>query len=282
MLERVAGLSGLFAFILLASSSVLSQAQGYEITTHLLFVHLDGKVEVSMSLSNTSKLSSLSLTLLTSRIESLTVVDTDNRPLEFSLSGKILTVYLQATSGASVHYFTNALTTKANTTWTLSFDSVYNATVIIPPGAGILNVTPNTAKKIVGSNQTILLTPPGNWTITYSLNALPNQTPMSVTDLLLGAYLPYSISALLTGGVALSYIAWRRHSERLEMASELREEDRQILDYIRRKGGSAMLSEIRVEFHLPKSTSSRMARRLEGKGLIRIRRVGAQVRLEVT
>ncbi len=56
----------------------------------------------------------------------------------------------------------------------------------------------------------------------------------------------------------------------------LREDDRQVLKYIVDRGGEALLTEIRNQFGLPKSTAWRLMRRLEREELAEISKFGNQ------
>jgi uncharacterized membrane protein/plastocyanin len=56
----------------------------------------------------------------------------------------------------------------------------------------------------------------------------------------------------------------------------LREDDRQVLQYVSNKGGEALLADIRNDFGLPKSTAWRLVKRLEREELVDIVKFGNQ------
>lgn len=68
----------------------------------------------------------------------------------------------------------------------------------------------------------------------------------------------------------------RRKSNRAVAAVDLKQEDKEVLQFISEKGGKVFESELRHEFVLPKSSLWRLAKKLERMGYVRISKVGIQ------
>ncbi|NIN53552.1 MAG: hypothetical protein GTN80_10615 [Nitrososphaeria archaeon] len=81
------------------------------------------------------------------------------------------------------------------------------------------------------------------------------------------------------------YILKRRKKLRLQDIFErhpnLNSDERDVIYHIYQKGGRVWESEVRRIFDLPKTSVWRLARRLEGMGIITVKKVGLQNRLEL-
>ncbi len=67
-----------------------------------------------------------------------------------------------------------------------------------------------------------------------------------------------------------------------ELTASINEDEAKVLSYLLNRGGDAYQAEIARELGLPKSTVSRIIRRLHDKGLITVRRVGRFSYVQVT
>ena len=67
-----------------------------------------------------------------------------------------------------------------------------------------------------------------------------------------------------------------------ELITNINEDELRVLSYLLSKGGDAYQAEIARELGLPKSTVSRIIRRLHDKGLITVRRVGRFSYVQIT
>ncbi|GAB6946396.1 hypothetical protein JCM16161A_05260 [Vulcanisaeta sp. JCM 16161] len=67
-----------------------------------------------------------------------------------------------------------------------------------------------------------------------------------------------------------------------ELITNINEDEVRVLSYLLNRGGDAYQAEIARELGLPKSTVSRIIRRLHDKGLITVRRVGRFSYVQIT
>ena len=67
-----------------------------------------------------------------------------------------------------------------------------------------------------------------------------------------------------------------------ELITNINEDEVRVLSYLLSKGGDAYQAEIARELKLPKSTVSRIIRRLHDRGLITVRRVGRFSYVQIT
>ena len=109
-------------------------------------------------------------------------------------------------------------------------------------------------------------------TETTTPTASPTTSPTTPVE-----FKPDMTTYLIIGAViaiiaVISYVVIsRRHS-----SASLDIREREIIDYLRKRGGKALESEIRRDLKLPKSTTNRLLKRLEEKGIVKIRKIGIQ------
>ena len=93
-----------------------------------------------------------------------------------------------------------------------------------------------------------------------------------------------SLSVSTINQLEFDYVSRSRESvaEPDELAMSINEDEAKVLSYLLNRGGDAYQAEIARELGLPKSTVSRIIRRLHDKGLITVRRVGKFSYVQVT
>ncbi|MEM0212427.1 MAG: hypothetical protein QXM35_07235 [Candidatus Methanomethylicia archaeon] len=154
----------------------------------------------------------------------------------------------------------------------------FNPSIGIPPFTSIMNIK-------VSQN-----VPPGTYTITI-LASGRGITKTATYTIIVREYRAPLITPIIIGiGVVIAIIAiyfiWKYPIKRVMgkgKLKELTEEEEEILKYIREKGGKVLEAELREKFpSIPRTTLWRMVRRLENKGIIKVRKVGLQNVIELT
>ena len=215
---------------------------------------------------------------------------------------KRLQVYTYGARSINVTYFTETLTSRESDilgTWRLSIGYDCPLTLRLPKDILILNVTATPTKISKEENWIVLQFPPANLTLEYLL--LPNVTITPPQGKQGNATTPSPVqkppkenatSGGTTGGVQPSrrrlpipwivlalvvvivvvtaYLALRRHASGII----LDEREREVVSLLRKLGGRAPQYELCERLNIPKSTMSRIIRRLEEKGIVRVVKSG--------
>lgn len=247
----------------------------------------------------------VSIPLLSSSIQNIIIVDQLSSPLIYELLNEELVINTLNATSISIEYDTAGVTTREGPIWTLSLNSTYSLTVILPEGATIifLNTVPSAITTDQGKN--VLVMPDGFIEFSYILPLTIQQTPSSLED-------PESIPVLipkenftnspeptldsnpqislilpLIAGIffiiiIVIMVSKRRiEKKRVDQQPQLRHEDLEVLKFIEESGGKALELNIRKKLIIPKSSSWRLVRRLERLGYVKVTKLGVQNEIEL-
>ncbi|MCR6668936.1 MAG: hypothetical protein NDF51_02950, partial [archaeon YNP-WB-040] len=134
-------------------------------------------------------------------------------------------------------------------------------------------------------------TPPGIYTITiiakgggitktipYTLTVREYRAPAPIIP-------PITIAVAIGIIVIAAYLIWKYPIKSLRSKGkmgELTEEEAEIIKFLKEKGGKALEVELRERFpNIPRTTLWRMVRRLESKGIVKVKKVGLQNMIEL-
>jgi len=220
---------------------------------------------------------------------------------EFMNNTRKLQVYTYGAKNVNVTYFTETLTSRESDvlgTWRLSISYDCPLILRLPKDVLILNVTATPTKISKEDNWIALQFPPANLTLEYML--LPNVTITPPQGKQSNATTPSSPqrpsegNATAGGGsggiqpsrqlpitwivlvlvivliVITAYLILRRRAPGII----LDEREREVVALLRKLGGRAPQYELCERLNIPKSTMSRIIRRLEEKGIVRIVKSG--------
>lgn len=280
----------------------------------------DGSAVVVQTFATSSDAVSVSASLLTPIFSYLVVTDQNGSPLQYQVAGSNVTVYTLGATSMKLQYYTDALTNKQGTVWTLNFTTPYNLTVALPPGSTVISVSGTPASMSQQGTSPVLTLSPGSWQVEYgvpvtvqSLSSTETSTPASSTSSVAGQTTSSSLVSKATGSgtsssmttttapastgtpgylyVAAAVVAaavigvllyLRRRSSGIDTGSaDLRPDDVQVLNFIAEKGGKVFESDIRTRFVLPKTSTWRQIKRLERFGYVKITKVGALNQVEL-
>ncbi len=221
---------------------------------------------------------SLQISIPVSHYEDLMVVDDKNLLLNFSMSGDRICVQTDSsTKYVIVMYQTPSLTHKDGIVWNLTIGfSAPTVKVTLPKGAVVVGMSGSPSSLNTADGMTVLtfsgaswiayvLPPPVNLTKPSIKKGLPHPSP---GQHLTNGGLFALIVAVVIAVAVISFLLSRRSLSGREPS--LTEEEKSILDEIRRRGGRAYQSEIVRSLDLPKTTVWRRLRRLKSRGYIDI------------
>ena len=296
-------------FLLIVSLSVVQALQEAKIKVE---VYRDGYAHVTHVIQVPEGELSIQTSLLGSP-EFLLVTSGEGEPLDYELNDTTITVYALGAEEVIIEYDTADLTEKIAGVWFLKLTIGEKTEVLLPQDASIVYMSDIPEEIGSKDGKVYLLLGPGTWEIDYTLEPMPpttspTETPTSppvttettptspsptetieTTETTTPTaspttsptapveFKPDMTTYLIIGAViaiiaVISYVVIsRRHS-----SASLDIREREIIDYLRKRGGKALESEIRRDLKLPKSTTNRLLKRLEEKGIVKIRKIGIQ------
>jgi len=263
---------------LIALVAQASAQQPYTIERTTVTVYRDGAAHVRVEASVDPIEPSVTLPLLSSSIYNVLALDEDDEPLSYEVSGASITVHTLGSSRLVLEYDTDALTSKAAGTWTVSFTTPHQLDLALPEGATILYFNAPPASIRSKGERLVLTLPPGAWEVSYVLEAppapsQPQPQPQPQLPQLPLAYLALAIPcvAVATGAILLLR---RKRPLALE---PLRKEEADVVRFLKERGGRALEAELRQAFpDIPRTTMWRLVKRLEKRGIVIVEKVGAQ------
>ena len=294
-----------FVLILLAMSVPLQHSFGSNRTLDL-FLFPDGSTHVTYSLESDPFLPDAEVSLYGALFENLVVEDENGFPLSTQSENNILEVETLGSSNILINYDTYSLISKDGKIWSFEIDSPVEFNVIMPQNSVIVGMSTFPIDMDVAFDRTKILLPSGMAEITYFLavaessQVLPSEET-SVTEgdnsmmYVAGGVAAITIIAIIAIKmknkpkqiVTSSQTAILEKNEPfniekvLEM-SDLREDDKEIIKFIHENGGSALESDLRKKFLLPRTTMWRAVKRLERRELIEITKKDLQNLIKLT
>lgn len=280
-LTKVASLLLILSSVLIYSNNIITCcAEGFDVERAFLTVYGDGVVHVNIKLRVNEDEPAITLPLLgpLERVSNVLAVDEDGSVLyhEVNEDGTI-TIYTLGSTRVTLTYDTDGLTAKVFGLWMINFTSPFPLTLILPEDATILylNDIPQAIRSRDGRVELDL--GPGSWEISYELPIRPPTPTLT----------PLRLEYVIIIGVVITILTVTMLTIRFKLSKRramiLRNEEAEIIRYIKERGGRALEAELREKFpHIPKTTMWRMIRRLERNGLVRVRKVGLQNLVELT
>jgi len=252
-------------FLLFLCQTIISQ----EVSNARFLLYEDGWVEVSLLLK-VGELEILNVSVY-GRPEALTVIDEKGEPLDYDLESTgeetFLIIYALGAKEVNVTYLTQSLTSKEREVWTFSVDTNSTFTLLMPSNSFILEISEVPLEVIEGDEYLILVMPPGSHKVEYII--LPRRSGRKEIDYWIPLILVLSVAAV---GIAAYFILKKIRLKRL--IERLSEVDREIVEFLEKRGGKAYQHEIARELEIPKTTLWRHIMRLHEEGIIEIKKEG--------
>ena len=296
-----------FVLILLAMSVPLQHSFGSTRTLDF-FLFPDGSTHVTYSLDSDPLLPDTEVSLYGDSLENLVAEDENGFLLSTQSEKNILQVETLGSSNILINYDTYSLISKDGKIWSFEIDSPVEFNVVMPENSVIVGMSTFPIDMNVDSDRTKILLPSGPAEITYFLAVAessqvlpPEETPVTADN---------DNSMILAGGavVAIAAIAaivikMKNKPKQVVSASQttvvaesnepfniekvlempdLREDDKDIIKFIHENGGSALESDLRKKFLLPRTTMWRAVKRLERHELIEITKKDQQNLIKLT
>jgi uncharacterized membrane protein len=278
--------------IIILISFVTATAAGevrFEVESMNLTVYRDGLVHVTQTLNVNELYPEIILTLLSSSIENVVVLDTNQLAVDYEINGGNLTVFTLGAENVSVEYDTTALTRKEAEVWTLIVDNPYNLTVFLPQNSTVIYLSKMPTAIDTSGNVITLSLYPDQWEISYVLPLLPEDELNGDEGPLAAIPIEYLIAAIVAAAVvvlsALIVVRRRRGpnvNKILKANPQLKQEDKEVIQFLAEKDGKAFEAEIRERFpDMPRTSLWRLVRRLERLEIVEVKRIGLENQVQL-
>ena len=297
-----------FVLILLAMSVPLQHSFGSTRTLDF-FLFPDGSTHVTYSLDSDPLLPDTEVSLYGDSLENLVAEDENGFLLSTQSEKNILQVETLGSSNILINYDTYSLISKDGKIWSFEIDSPVEFNVVMPENSVIVGMSTFPIDMNVDSDRTKILLPSGPAEITYFLAVAessqvlpPEETPVSADNDNSMMYVAGGVAVAIAAIAAIAIkmknkpkqivsapqttvVAERNEPFNIEKVLEmpdLREDDKDIIKFIHENGGSALESDLRKKFLLPRTTMWRAVKRLERHELIEITKKDQQNLIKLT
>ena len=297
-----------FVLILLAMSVPLQHSFGSTRTLDF-FLFPDGSTHVTYSLDSDPLLPDTEVSLYGDSLENLVAEDENGFLLSTQSEKNILQVETLGSSNILINYDTYSLISKDGKIWSFEIDSPVEFNVVMPENSVIVGMSTFPIDMNVDSDRTKILLPSGPAEITYFLAVAessqvlpPEETPVTADNdnsmMYVAGGAAVAIAAIATIAIKMknkpkqivsvpqtTVVAERNEPFNIEKVLEmpdLREDDKDIIKFIHENGGSALESDLRKKFLLPRTTMWRAVKRLERHELIEITKKDQQNLIKLT
>ena len=245
-----------------------------------LFLFFDGYVQVLDIFDINQTYPQVTVDLFTDEPQNLIFVDENDALLDYNMSNNQATVFTLGANQIQVTYFTSDPTFKTGKYWTLSLNSTSTTTIVMPQNTSIisLNKVPEQIESF--NNQISIEMSSGEIEISYlAEHILNNQS----SDLgLLPIIFLFSITSITIFSIALK-LSKSRKSEKPRIVKKildsdklfnqhkhLRPEEIQVINFLGENNLKSYEAQIYEKLDLPRTTTWRLLKRLQGMEIINI------------
>ncbi len=264
-------------------------------------IYQDGSTHVFYELDVDPLALEITVELFGEMIENITVVGEDGFLLSNEIDHNLAVIETFGASYIAIDYDTQDLVSKTGKIWAFAIDAPVQYSLLTPKDSVIIEMSNFPLSMQVDNEQSHLTFPPGQTNISYYISTLASAQsiqpiPEDATD---NSLILYAGIIAAVGIAAIIAIKKSRSSKAIEpsvtiqkeeqpkpqsldpeaifkIKRDLREDDKEIINFISANGGQAYESELRKKFLQPRTTMWRAVKRLERQGIIEIEKKDLQ------
>ena len=264
-------------------------------------IYQDGSTHVFYELDADPLELEITVELFGEMIENITIIGEDGFLLSNEIDHNSVVIETFGASHISIDYDTQDLVSKTGKIWAFSIDAPVQYSLLTPKDSVIIEMSNFPLSMQVDNEQSYLTFPPGQTNISYYISTLASAQstqpiPEDATD---NSLILYAGIIAAIGIAAIIAIKKSRSSKAIEpsvtiqkeeqpkpqsldpeaifkIKRDLREDDKEIINFISANGGQAYESELRKKFLQPRTTMWRAVKRLERQGIIEIEKKDLQ------
>jgi len=286
--------------VLVALSAPIQQSFGSSRTLDFT-IYPDGSTHVFYELDVDPLELEITVELFGETIENITITDEDGFLLSNEINHNLVVIETFGASHISIDYDTQDLVSKTGKIWSFSVDAPVQYSLLTPKDSVIIEMSNFPLSMQVDNEQSNLTLPPGQTNISYYISTLASAQPTQPIpeDAADNSLILYAGIIAAVGIAAIIAIKKSRPSKDIESSvtiqkdeqpkpqsldpeeifktkQDLREDDKEIINFISANGGQAYESELRKKFLQPRTTMWRAVKRLERQGIIEIEKKDLQ------
>ena len=255
-------------------------------------IYPDGSTHVFYELDVDPLELEVPIELFGTMIENITIVDEDGFLLSNEIDRNLAVIETFGASQISIDYDTQDLVSKTGKIWTFSIDVPEQYSIVTPKNSVIIEMSNFPISMQVENDQSHLVFPPGQTNISYYISTLASAQPTQQTDDGgIDSQLLLYIGGIAAVAIAAAIVIAKRKSRTMEpsitiekdqqpkpqsldpesifkVKQDLREDDKEIINFLSTNGGQAYESELRKKFLQPRTTMWRAVKRLERQGIV--------------
>jgi len=286
--------------VLIALSTPIQQSFASSRTLDFT-IYQDGSTHVFYELDADPLELEITVELFGEMIENITIIDEDGFLLSNEIDHNLVVIETFGASHISIDYDTQDLVSKTGKIWSFSVDAPVQYSLLTPKDSVIIEMSNFPISMQVDNEQSNLTLPPGQTNISYFISTLASAQPTQPIpeDAADNSLILYAGIIAAVGIAAIIAIKKSRPSKDIESSvtiqkdeqpkpqsldpeeifktkQDLREDDKEIINFISANGGQAYESELRKKFLQPRTTMWRAVKRLERQGIIEIEKKDLQ------
>ena len=292
--------------VLVALSAPIQQSFGSSRTLDFT-IYPDGSTHVFYELDVDPLELEITVELFGETIENITIIDEDGFLLSNEINHNLAVIETFGASHISIDYDTQDLVSKTGKIWAFAIDAPVQYSLLTPKDSVIVEMSNFPLSMQVENEQSHLTLPQGQANISYYISTLasaqsvqPIQEDSSMDNSLI---LYFGVIAAVA--IAAAMVIIKRKSSRVESSitiqkdeqpkpqsldpeaifkakQDLREDDKEIINFISENGGQAYESELRKKFLQPRTTMWRAVKRLERQGIVEVEKKDEQNIVKLT
>ena len=278
--------------VLVALSIPIQQSLGSSRTLDFT-IYSDGSTHVFYELETNPLEPEFSTKLFGTTLENLTIIDNNGFLLSYETVGDSITIETLGASHIFIDYDTQELVSKTGKIWKFSVDPSSEYSLLMPNDSVIVEMNNFPISMEVENEQSRLVFTPGQTNISYYISTLasaqsiqPTPTDGS-TDNSLIMYIGGIAAAAIVAAIVITKRKSRISQSSItveeseppkpqsldpesifKVKTDLREDDKEIVNFLSANGGQAYESELRKKFLQPRTTMWRAVKRLERQGIV--------------
>ncbi|HET6517048.1 MAG TPA: MarR family transcriptional regulator, partial [Nitrosopumilaceae archaeon] len=260
-----------------------------------LTIYSDGSTHVYSEIEVDSLAANFTLNLFGDEIDNFVAVGENDILLSSEITNDVATIGTFGLSTILVNYDIHDLVSKEGRIWTFTLDAPTDYTLLMPENSVIVGMSTLPLNMEIVDERTRLFLPSGSSEINYVFGTPVPIPPTTTTpENEFGGILIVIGGAIAAAGV-MGVVFLKRAQKKPEITTSitrtgkplepetifnlrpnLREDDKELINFIFNNGGQALESELRKKFLQPRTTMWRAVKRLERQGIIEIEKKDLQ------
>ena len=259
-------------------------------------IYSDGSTHVFYEMETNPFEPEFTVELFGQVIENVTIMDEEGFLLSYEINNNIALIETFGASHIAIDYDTQDLVSKTGKIWEFSVDAPIEYSLLIPKDSVIVEMSNFPISMQVDNDQSYLILPEGLTNISYYFSTLAStkstQT-ISEEDTTDNPLVIYAVVIVAAAGIIAlvaikkskpskvtepsavinkeEHVSQHLDSETIFRAKpDLRDDDKEIINFLSANKGQAYESELRKKFLLPRTTMWRAVKRLERHGIVEI------------